>query len=382
MNRDDGKENKVKQVFWKKKKEERSSEEDRAQTQEELQELKQQWKVFFRTGILVLAAAIALIIACIAWFAGNDRVQGTGMSIRSSGSDFDLAAAGTDAQSSRGSYDSLLDAEAGAETELGGKKLLSTDGAHTSITWAITADSHMENHKTDGGLEPGASGSLTFYILPHKNGPLRVTLDLALTGYKGPETAAASENITKADDAAQQLLEGHLLLFAGHDPASNTYTDWISADAETWSMDSGEGGNVSLSRKEDGKLVWEATDAQEDTAYPVTIYWIWPELLESYLMKADTYTGKRPLLFPDAEDELLGQLFSKMCGSGNASSPNRYFRWEDADTFKKTVAGDVLLQLRNNFNPVIYENVAAYYNLADEYLGENIRYVKLKVDAE
>ena len=99
-------------------------------------------------------------------------------------------------------------------------------------------------------------------------------------------------------------------------------------------------------------------------------------------MKADTYTGKRPLLFPDAEDELLGQLFSKMCGSGNASSPNRYFRWEDADTFKKTVTGDVLLQLRNNFNPVIYENVAAYYNLADEYLGENIRYVKLKVDAE
>lgn len=382
MSRDDRKGNKVKQVFWKKKKEERYSEEDREQTQEELQELKQQWKVFFRTGILVLAAVIALIIACIAWFAGNDRVQGTGMSIRSAGSDFDLAAAGTDAQSSRGSYDSLLDAETGAETELGGKKLLSTDGAHTSITWAITADSHMENHKTDGGIEPGASGSLTFYILPHKNGPLRVTLDLALTGYKGAETAAASENITKADDAAQQLLEGHLLLFAGYDSASNTYTDWISADAEKiWSMDLGEDGKVSLSRKEDGKLVWEATDAREDIAYPVTIYWIWPELLESYLMKADTYTGKRPLLFPDA-DALPGQLFSKMCDSKSVSSSNRYFRWEDADTFGKTVTDKVLSQLRSNFNPVIYENVAAYYNLADEYLGENIRYVKLKVDAE
>ena len=98
-------------------------------------------------------------------------------------------------------------------------------------------------------------------------------------------------------------------------------------------------------------------------------------------MKADTYTGKRPLLFPDA-DALPGQLFSKMCDSKSVSSSNRYFRWEDADTFGKTVTDKVLSQLRSNFNPVIYENVAAYYNLADEYLGENIRYVKLKVDAE
>ena len=79
-------------MLWKKKKEELTPEEYRQQAQEEMRNLKNQWKTFFRTGIFLLAAVAAIIILGIAWFVSNNKVAGTGTSISASGSDFDLAA--------------------------------------------------------------------------------------------------------------------------------------------------------------------------------------------------------------------------------------------------------------------------------------------------
>ena len=114
----------------------------------------------------------------------------------------------------------------------------------------------MQN-KTDQGIEPGSSGSMTFYIISHKDGPLSVKLNLTLTGYQveGWDPSAATKkgaddtltvtvkSLKEADSTAQQLLEGHVLLFAGCDkPDSNStvsyslYKAWISEDAEPWTM--------------------------------------------------------------------------------------------------------------------------------------------------
>ena len=137
----------------------------------------------------------------------------------------------------------------------------------------------------------------------------------------------------------------------------------------------GEG--VSLSRDKGGKLTWTAENAVKETAYPVTLYWIWPERLESYIMSAEAYTGRRPLLFPD-DTYLPQKFFTTMC---TADDSNRYFRWKEVETFKTTVTPAVLSNMRTNFNPVIYKSISEYYNLADQYLGENVRYIKLKVEA-
>ena len=96
------------------KKDELTPEEYRKKAQEEIQNYKHQWKIFIRTGIVVLAAAIAIIIACIAWFVSNNKVTGSGIGIRSAGSDFELAAdAGADGKNSAGAYDKLLDKASG-----------------------------------------------------------------------------------------------------------------------------------------------------------------------------------------------------------------------------------------------------------------------------
>lgn len=385
---------------WKKEKEELTAEEYRQKAQEQIELLKNQWKIFFRTGIIVVAAFIVMIVVSIAWFVSNTRVDATGVAIQPADMPFDLAAAGTESNASadRGMYDELLTVSPGASREIEEKKYWSTDGSHTSICWAVTPESNMNNTGEDGkptGIEPGSYGKMTFYIIPNKDGPLKVTLELVLTGYqiadnKNNEAKVTKNDLTEVTDPSlQQLLEGHVLLFAGYNEKAGSYKGWISRDAGEWSMRSGGETEAAVLESKSGKLTWNNTNAKKDTAYPVTIYWIWPERLESYLRKADGYSGKNPLLFPEgpsSEENALSalpeNLFETMGEVEENSSSNRYFRWEDSAKFQENVTKDTLSQIREKFNPALYSMVAAYYDSADQYLGKNVQYVQLKLDAQ
>ena len=385
---------------WKKGKEELTAEEYRQKAQKQIELLKNQWKIFFRTGIIVVAAFIVMIVASIAWFVSNTRVDATGVAIQPADMPFDLAAAGTESNASadRGMYDKLLTVSLGASREIEGKKYWSTDGSHTSICWAVTPESNMNNTGEDGkptGIEPGSYGKMTFYIIPNKDGSLKVTLDLVLTGYQIADNKKDEENVTQndltevTDPSLQQLLEGHVLLFAGYNEKAGCYKGWISRDAGEWSMRLGSETEAAVLESKRGKLTWNNTNAKKDTAYPVTIYWIWPERLESYLRKADGYSGKNPLLFsenPSSEDNALSalpeNLFETMGEVEENSSSNRYFRWEDSEKFQENVTKDTLSQIREKFNPALYSMVAAYYDSADQYLGKNVQYVQLELDAQ
>lgn len=379
----------------KKKKEELTPEEYGQKARKEMQDLKNQWKIFFKTGFIMLAALIAIIVASIAWFVSNNKVDSTGMNIQAAGSEFDLAASIKNAESTNGIYDNLLSVPNGEKN----KEYSVTSESHTAISWAITDDSNLRNEKDKSlGIEPGSSGSITFYIIPHKNGALNVSLTLSLTGYtlKNTGTELTSESLTDIKADAQQLLEGHILLFAGYDKKKNSYKGWISQDGDPWSMSLNDNDNSSLSQKENGELIWSIKDAEAEKAYPVTVYWIWPELLESYLLKKESYTGTRPLLFPAEKDKstsasnpeaLPSELFEKMCEvpAENPNTPvnsNRYFRWETKEAFTNTVKrGETLNLIRNRYNSALYGNVAAYYDLADQYIGSNVQYVKLTLNA-
>jgi hypothetical protein len=397
---------------WNKKKEDRTPEDYQKKANEQIQELKNQWKTFFRTGPIVIAAAIVMIALSIAWFVSNTKVDATGVQIRAAGSEFDLAAeAKPDVQSATGTYDNLLDVLPGATLSIGDKKFRYTGEGKTSISWAITDDSNMQNNK-DLGIEPGSSGKLTFYIISHKDGPLSVNINLIFTGYhvegwnstaaaNTAEMAVKSSDLKELDEPTQQLLEGHVLFFAGYDEKSNSYKAWISDDAESWNMTlentcikASNAGNDTesskaalLTRNEDGSLTWKIDQAVKEAAYPVTLYWVWPEMLESYLGKEQN--TRYPLLFPkDSSDTdklctLPSKLFATMRATGNGDiKSNRYFRWEDKETFSTTVTVDKLSQMRNKYNPAVYGAIAAYYNLADQYLGRNVQYAKLTLDAQ
>lgn len=82
----------------------------------------------------------------------------------------------------------------------------------------------------------------------------------------------------------------------------------------------------------------------------------------------------------DDPGTLPKNLYTTMCTTSSGSTFNRYFRWENEAAFKESVTPEKLANMRENMNPAIYGEMSAYYNLADQYLGENVRYVKLKLE--
>ena len=394
--------------------EELTAEEYRKRAEKYKDAIRNQWKIFGRVGVFLLAAMIALLIFSVAWFAVNNKVSGTGTSVSAAPSDFELAAkVPENDKDAGGAWDSLL-------SEVKGEKISATivnestqsffvspGSSKTDITWAITNDSNMGNYGTENsaaGLSPGASGELTFYLIANRTGTLHISLDLSMVGYKDKNRSPVSSD-------AGELLEGHILLFAGCSKNNGkvSYKGWISEDADPWSValsypvqDTGTGTESrteygTLSRGADGILTWTA-DVTAGTAYPVTIYWIWPEVLGQYLTGPDSQIniGKHPGLFTEVLPSKLFQMMQVTTGLDEngtdvESVSNRYFKWASsadeandkvlaASDFQKNVGQ--LEQLRNGTgNLSVYSNLCVYYNRADQYIGENVRYVYLKLTA-
>lgn len=65
------------------------------------------------------------------------------------------------------------------------------------------------------------------------------------------------------DPSLQQLLEGHILLFAGYNGKAGCYKGWISRDAGEWSMRLGSETETAVLEVKNGKLTWNNTNAQK-----------------------------------------------------------------------------------------------------------------------
>ena len=388
----------------------RSAEQYRDMADEHMNTVKDTWKTFGKTGIFVLAALLAVLVLGIAWFVSNKDVQVEGMRIRSAGSDFELAAKGTEA----GKWDSvvLYSFTTGDILESNSDSFMVTDNSRNSISWAVNESSNIENN-TQKGIDPGSSVEVTCYVVSKKEVALTLDVNLAFSGM-----ISGKQPVEQGSDE-QQLLEGHLLLCAGYDDKNKTYKGWISRDVDPWEMtlnygNANEGNNVSasLTREEDGTLTWTASQVKEDQLYPITIYWIWPEILGEYLFKDQTYLGNHPVLFPEDSTKTEGEntspevlplhLFEKMRSIDatitSTSTSNRYFKWaldndtEDVINTSKTEFSSLFPEgnpdstfsaIRNgNVNKNIYGKLCSYYNMADQYLGENVFYTKVKLVAQ
>ena len=351
--------------------------------------IKSSWVIFAKTGVVVLAAAVVIFVATVAWFANNKEVQANNMAVQMAGSDFELAV-----QGDRGKWDSEEKISSGEVITIDGNRFLAT-GQNSSIAWALNDKSQMNNQKEVGtGLEPGSSGSLTCYILAKTTGPLSVNLSLQILGELG-ETQTEEQSIPQD---ALDLLLGHILFFAGFDSTTSSYLGWISPDADIWEMKL-EGGQATLKRNEDGSLTW-AREVEAEKVYPITFYWIWPDIFGEYLFKNQAHIARRPVLFPNDQSELAAsasvlpsRLFEKICQTKEGEVSNRYMKWartSDADIdiqrteFMKLVTVENLQALRDGtgYNLYLYGKASNYYNRADQYIGEQISYIRVVLEAE
>ena len=186
---------------------------------EELQKkIKRDKKKIAQSTVLIMAAALALIALCIAWFVSNDQVNGILGRTSAKKSGIEIGSKG-----SKGVHDDILKKVKKSDLTYH----LPDDDQHDtssggSINWLLNPDSNMNNYsdgksftetgasfRKDYAMEPGTKGRLDFFIKSYEEGNLSLDLSLDIVPYVDGDT------LQVADKTSTQLLNGHILYFLG-----------------------------------------------------------------------------------------------------------------------------------------------------------------------
>lgn len=296
-----------------------------------LEALQNARKQITRSLLLATAALGVIAFACYAWFVNNTSVTGSLGSVSAKGSIFELASKG----SNGGQYTASTPPEYVVEKGEDWKKDNSTIGTSTAgksaIVWQLDKDnnSHLNNIEgiTEQGIRPGSFGTLQFYVIPQIDGSLNLQFDLELIPVLNSDS-----NLTVNTDTLNQLMHGHMLFSYQCDKSTNS--------------------NNTLIPLENPSFTLNFDDVKVDQEILVTLKWIWPNLLAD--VKGDNLQGV-------CDGASIVDLMKKI--------PS-YFFYNDG---KQVDSPD----LNNKFQE--YNN---YFNAADQYLGERINWLIVRMTAQ
>lgn len=298
----------------------------RASAQAHKEALKRFWVSFGTTGIIMLIVAILAVWVGFGWFVANNRVQSGAGSVSATHDVVRLATAGERQTAEQ----ELMGLETGTAGIYDGMTYYWTEGGTIALRLS-------EEH----AVYPGASGNLTFYIIPTRDGAATVTLHLGLKGYIYDD----QDNTVKLinDDVLNTLLSGHILMFSNY--TEGHYSDWLLNPSGNGVMD-----NVIT--------VTLPNDAQKDVPVPVHLYWIWPLRYENmvqdlYSEGSEEYTS---VFAPFIENQAIFEDMTSIEGGYRYSC----------------------IFLTNKELHTVADRTKAY-NLADEYIGTNANYLYLTI---
>ena len=328
-------------------------------------EIEKNKKKAVKSFAFAVAAAVALIALCIAWFVSNNRVNGIlgGISAKKSG--IEIGSKG-----SAGVHDDLLQKiKSGLiyhlPKEAGEKQHDTSQGE--SINWLLKDDSNMNNYdngnpfaqtgkiyRKDYAMEPGTKGKLDFFIKSYEDGDLSLEFSLDVAPYTmNGETQQAVEKTS----IEAQLLSGHILYFLGETQKDSTikYT-WLK----------------------DGTFQITIPDAKSDKEYDYYIYWVWPLNLSTILLNnGDDFLNGNKVEFDDKDPTgaLRNEIVADM-----AADPGRYFfsSLTDSPLDKDYVEVQEILNIHQSsgsdptYNKQLFVDLSSYYNQADMKIGGKI----------
>ena len=289
---------------------------------EHVKTLKDFWKDFLVSGIFILAA-IVIIFACLAWFAANNRVSATGNGISAKGPRYTITSVVTDGQDSHaGVYDDSTTMEKESD----------------ELSFSVTNSSNLNNY-TQEGLYPGASGVLSFTVTPYVDDIGDITISLF--------RIIQTKNSAKDTTALINLLKGHLLFFTAKkgDYYSGRVTDSITIISDNF--------------HKDGKLA----------PMTVNLYWIWPEYFQNYVLTGNVGYYKNLFASVGEVDSDYNTLLDDMNGN-----PTSYY--------SGTVDGKTSVKADPEMSSSDMTVGAALFNNADEKLGNEVDYLKIKLKAQ
>lgn len=323
----------------------KSAEEYRQTADEHVKTLKDFWKDFLVSGIFILAA-IVIIFACLAWFAANSKVSATGSSISAQGATFTMTAEGEGEAGAHVGYYERPERTPAEKEEIAG---LSTEHSMT-----VTPSSNLNNND-QGGLYPGARGVITFTVKPISKNLQGVTIDISrILKTKRGVVGEADAN------ALLNLIKGHLLFFRNMD-GGGYYSGRIADSKIVINKDE------FYKRDSSGKVV------STDTTEPVTVhlYWVWPEYIQNFVLVKDANYYKN--LFADASSA----DYKELQGHVN-TTPGEFYCSDESGTQPDQAPASLDPTKMTSSQMAV---CAQYYNNADEYIGNNVTYLQLELNA-
>jgi hypothetical protein len=232
------------------------------------------------------------------------------------------------------------------------------------------------------GISPGSSGELTFYVIPKQKDELTVQFTLELEAYTEvdqntkdaievtltSDTTLGKDNqtwIKQVDEehAALKLLEGHLMFFktrTGSEESGYYYSDQLF----DWSFER--------------TLTAEELEAGEPVE--ITIYWAWPYVLGQAILPTSAYQLNGTTLFDTTSEDANAPR--KLLYNQMIKYPTFYF-YDATDTELTGLSVATLSKIYDaDYTQEEYSKISRYYNAADQYIGDNIRYIFVRLSAQ
>lgn len=372
------------------KKADRNSDLEEMSSDELRQEIQREKKKATRSLVLAVTALIAIIAICIAWFVANNVINGgTGDVYAGTDSRFELASTGYRQDAEKNYY---------LKDDTDDPKLSAGQPAEFDRYYDIESQSWVDESNNyylglsgiawyqDGQtvVEPGASGSLEFYVIPKKPGLTSMTITLKTEAYILPAGTATSETgstVRRAkrsdDEVLQNMIDGHVLMFR-HLDEDTGYSGWIPPVA-TDGEDSDEAetsGNVFTITAEDAGIA--DGEFEQNKLYKVTVYWVWPKYFRNYVYNSIRTNGD---LFSDISSDNTDytELLKFVNDQKNMgiSGGSKLFYSNDK-TIKKVTDETI----DSNMSDDVLGLCDKYYNQADEYIGTQAGYMYISAAVE
>lgn len=289
------------------------------------------WAELFKTTALALVALCVIVLGSVAWFVSNSKVDSGGITISHQ-------------------YDTIRLATKGNRQEAEIRLLGLDEGTlyppdsepPEAYYYTEQGEIALRLSNNEVAVSPGASGEITFYIIPKRTETQTVNLHLTLAGCEEIETQGDSSTGRKLNDKVlSSLLSGHILLF--QKCVDGKYSEWLSGSVP----EEGAGGA-------NYQITVTNENAQEGQPWPVTVYWVWPLRYEN--MEKD-YQGQL--------DDFIEE--QAIINEKNTASGNYYY---------------TQIFLTKDKNMTTDEARSDAYNQADEYIGRKANYLYVTIQTD
>ena len=334
--------------------------------------------------VLLFFLICVVIFGSIAWFTMNKNTGANGMGVKVGQAPFELAVL------PRTGAETYYNTNINALGYLTDDDKLSTRSG--SIRWVMRDESPITSSDDYKGFRPGSYGSLTFYIVPEADPADSYSISLKMKGYYAefeldqndePTKTIKSNTFQELTDKAggdsssvyalaANYMKGHIIFFRNRRALAN---DELNGAADTSLYYSGRiTDSFTFNTADHAAVTWNG-----QTAYEVTIYWIWPNTFGQ-------------ILLDNGSENLYGEAMFSSRQSGNtsprtdlidyiANHPGYFF--SSADLLGKTAA-----ELTTMMNATSLSKTNALltlsngYNGADQVIGENVQFILVELTVE